>query len=210
MRPGRTLQGDIVNANQAKEDEATVDRVLAGDVAAFAGIVHRWQGPLINLAWRFCRDRSRAEDLAQEAFLRAHRNLGQWRRESTFSTWLFALAANVYRTEIRRIPALTLSISEITEPHDPRESTTGFEDADEAENLRRAVLALPARYRDALLLYYFHEQDVAAAAHTLAVPEGTIKARLFRGREMLRAKFARTRTAPRASDFETRRLKEVP
>ena len=53
------------------DDEAEVERVLAGDLAAFEHIVHRWQGPLVNLAFRFCHDRFRAEDMAQEAFLRA-------------------------------------------------------------------------------------------------------------------------------------------
>src|ERR1039458_9250139 len=57
----------------ADEDLADVARVLAGDVQAFEGIVRRWQGPLVNMAWRYCRDRGRAEDLAQEAFLRAWR-----------------------------------------------------------------------------------------------------------------------------------------
>jgi RNA polymerase sigma-70 factor (ECF subfamily) len=55
----------------ADPDAADVDRALAGDVRAFEGIVRRWQGPLINMAWRYCRDRGRAEELAQEAFLRA-------------------------------------------------------------------------------------------------------------------------------------------
>lgn len=60
----------------ASDDQADVERVLAGDISAFEGIVRRWQGPLINLAYRFCRDRGRAEELAQEAFLRAYRALG--------------------------------------------------------------------------------------------------------------------------------------
>jgi hypothetical protein len=53
------------------DDLADVDRVLAGDVGAFEGIVRRWQGPLVNMAWRYCRDRGRAEELAQEALARA-------------------------------------------------------------------------------------------------------------------------------------------
>jgi len=68
----------------ADPDITDVARVLAGDVNAFEGIVRRWQGPLINMAWRYCRDRGRAEDLAQEAFIRAWRGLAQWRRESSF------------------------------------------------------------------------------------------------------------------------------
>ena len=55
----------------AARDQADIDRVLAGDTSAFEGIVRRWQGPLVNLAYRFCRHRGRAEEMAQEAFLRA-------------------------------------------------------------------------------------------------------------------------------------------
>lgn len=178
------------------EDAAAIARVLAGDPAAFETIVRRWQGPLVNLAWRYCRDRARAEDMAQEAFLRAFRNLSQFRGESAFSTWLFSLAANLYRTELRRLPAMPLSLDQIAEPPDPRLAAAGIEDADRDESLRRAVLALPAKYRDAILLFYFHEQDVPAAARTLRVPQGTVKARLFRGRELLRAKFSRPRARP--------------
>src|SRR4051812_37677610 len=87
-------------------DAVDVFRVLAGDVSAFEGIVRRWQGPLVNMAWRYCRDRGRAEELAQEAFLRAWRALATWRQESSFSTWLFALAANVHRNDLKRFPVL--------------------------------------------------------------------------------------------------------
>jgi RNA polymerase sigma-70 factor (ECF subfamily) len=66
-----------LNSTSATEDLADVERVLAGDAAAFAGIVRRWQTPLINMAWRYCRDRSRAEELAQEAFIRAWRGLAR-------------------------------------------------------------------------------------------------------------------------------------
>ena len=55
---------------QLDPDRDDVARVLAGDTRAFEGIVRRWQGPLVNLAWRYCRDRGRAEEMAQEAFLR--------------------------------------------------------------------------------------------------------------------------------------------
>ncbi|HEX4064727.1 MAG TPA: sigma-70 family RNA polymerase sigma factor [Acidobacteriaceae bacterium] len=175
-------------------DAQAIARILAGDASAFEAIVRRWQTPLVNLAWRFCRDRARAEEMAQEAFLRAWRNLAQFRGDSAFSTWLFSLATNLYRTELRRMPASPLSLDEIAEPPDSRLSATAFEDASRDESLRRAVLALPAKYRDALLLFYFHEQNVPAAARTLRVPEGTVKARLFRGRELLRSKFSRPRS----------------
>jgi RNA polymerase sigma-70 factor (ECF subfamily) len=190
-------------------DEAIVARVVAGDTRAFESIVRRWQSPLVNLAWRFCRDRARAEEMAQEAFLRAWRNLAQFRGESAFSTWLFALAANLYRTELRRIPATMLSLDEISEPPDPIIAGSALDGSSRDESLRRAVLALPVRYRDAILLFYFHEQDVLSAARTLRVPEGTIKARLFRGRELLRAKFSRPRTASKSAGLAPQHPKEA-
>lgn len=174
----------------ASDDQTDVERVLAGDVSAFEGIVRRWQGPLINLAYRFCHDRGRAEEMAQEAFLRAYRALAQWRKDAVFSTWLFALATNLYRSELRRIPARTSSVplDEVAEPADSRPSDGGFEDRDRDLAVRRAVLALPPKYREALTLFYFHDMDVPTAARSLSLPEGTVKARLFRGREMLRSK----------------------
>src|SRR5262249_36619692 len=101
------------------EDRADVEKVLSGDISAFEGIVRRWQRPLINLAYRFCRDRGRAEEMAQEAFLRAYRKLPLWRKDAVFSTWLFALAANLYRSELRRIPMRTVPLADIVEPSRP-------------------------------------------------------------------------------------------
>jgi RNA polymerase sigma-70 factor (ECF subfamily) len=182
------------------DDQADVEKVLAGDVSAFEGIVRRWQTPLVNLAYRFCHDRGRAEDMAQEAFLRAYRGLAQWRRDAVFSTWLFALATNLYRSELRRIPARIVSVSleDIAEPPDPRASDRGLEDGDYDRDLavRRAVAALPAKYREALILFYFHDMDVATAARSLCLPEGTVKARLFRGREILRSKLPQLLAVP--------------
>ena len=159
----------------AIDDQADVERVLAGDISAFEGIVRRWQGPLINLAYRFFRDRGRAEEMAQEAFLRAYRALGQWRKDAVFSTWLFALATNLYRSELRRIPARTVPLEDIAEPVDARASDGGLEDHD-------------------------RDLDVATAARSLGLPEGTLKARLSRGREMLRGKLPQLFTVPRLKE----------
>ena len=172
----------------ASEDQADVARVLAGEIAAFEGIVRRWQGPLINLAYRFCRDRGRAEEMAQEAFQRAYRGLPKWRGDSAFSTWLFALATNLYRSELRRIPAGAMPLEDIAEPRDPRAIDGGLEELDRDRAVRRAVDTLPAKYREALICFYFQEMDVPTAAAGLGIAEGTLKARLFRGRKMLESK----------------------
>ena len=184
----------------ASDDQAEVERVLAGDISAFEGIVRRWQTPLVNLAYRFCHDRGRAEEMAQEAFLRAYRGLGQWRKDAVFSTWLFALATNLYRSELRRIPARTVSLEDIAEPPDARASDGGLEDQDRDLAVRRAVCVLPAKYREALILFYFHDMDVATAARSLGLPEGTVKARLSRGREILRSKLPQLLAVPRLKE----------
>lgn len=186
--PGPTGRGTRLSA---EADRADVEKVLAGDIDAFENIVRRWQGPLVNLAYRFCRDRSRAEDLAQGAFLRAFRGLRGWRKDAAFSTWLFALATNLYRSEVQRIPPRTIPLEMIAEPGDPRALFSGDDVEIRDSAVRRAVLALPAKYRDALTLYYFHEKDIAQAAQSLGVAEGTVKARLNRGRELLRTKLPR-------------------
>lgn len=183
-------------------DRADVDRVLAGDLNAFENIVERWQGPLLNMAWRYCRDCGRAEEMAQEAFVRAWRGLPQWRGESSFSTWLFSVAANAYRNELKRVPTATVPMEDIAEPADPAGQEDGILRQRRDETVRRAVLALPVRYREPLVLFYFHEMDISAAARTLGLPEGTVKARLARGRDLLRKRF------PQLRDRQTNRMVE--
>ncbi len=174
----------------AAEDESDIEKVLAGDLSAFEGIVRRWEKPLVNLAYRFCHDRGRAEEMAQEAFLRAYRSLHTWRKDAAFSTWFFALATNLYRSHIKRIPPAPLSLDEISEPSDPHSHSAELEIEDRERVLRSAVSALPLKYREALVLFYFHEMDIHAAALSLNLPVGTVKARLFRAREILRKKLA--------------------
>jgi RNA polymerase sigma-70 factor (ECF subfamily) len=189
--PAESVAVTLISTHARAEasDLVEVERVLAGDTEAFEGIVRRWQGPLVNMAWRYCRDRARAEEMAQEAFVRAWRGLAGWRRESSFSTWLFALAANVYRSELKRFPTVDVPLEEIAEPVSAAHQYEAVAEQRRCEVVRRAVLALPMRYREPVILYYFHEMDVGAAARTMELPEGTVKARLARGRELLRKRF---------------------
>ena len=170
----------------ADEDAADVARVLAGDSAAFDGIVRRWQARLVNLAWRFCRDRMLAEDLAQDAFVKAFRALHTFRGDSSFSTWLTAIAMNTCRSGLRNRPLPTVEVDAARPPTREPDAFAGLHDRERAECVRRAVLTLPIKYREPIVLYYFQEMDLAETARILALPEGTLKARLHRGRELLR------------------------
>lgn len=166
-------------------DADDVRRVLSGESAAFEGIVRRWQKPLVNLAWRSCRERGLSEDMAQEAFVKVFRKLGTWRADSSFSTWIFAVALNHYRSRLRRTPLEILGLDAVRELADPRSRTEARGANGPDEDVRRAVAGLPPRYREAIVLHYFRGQDVRSASEILGIAEGTLKARLSRARALL-------------------------
>jgi len=167
-------------------DRADVERVLAGETDAFEGIVRRWQRPLLNLAYRYCRDRAQAEEMVQEALLRAYRKLALYRAGSAFSTWLFTLATRVYISQMRRWSPRWVDAEDLDRlPHWMSLAAT-VERRDEDEMVRRAVTRLPGKYRDALILFYFLDKDIDDAARILGVAAGTLKSRLHRGRGLLR------------------------
>jgi RNA polymerase sigma-70 factor (ECF subfamily) len=172
------------------QDAADAARVLAGDLSAFEGIVRRWQHRLVNLAWRFCRDRTMAEDMAQEVFVKIFRSLAAFRGESAFSTWLTAIAVNTYRSRLRAEGQPLLSLDPARTFAVEPGPLHGLMERQRAEAVRRAVLTLPGRYRDAILMFYFEEKSLTDAARVLGVAEGTLKARLHRGRELLRRRCA--------------------
>ena len=172
----------------AHQDSIDVQRVLDGNTAAFENIVRRWQNPLINLAFRFCRDRQRAEDMAQDAFFHIYKQLDKYRGDAAFSTWIFSVSLNLYRSALRRRTMITESLDELSEIAQIYSFDSPIEQEEREELVRKAVAALPPRYRDAIIIYYFREKDLAEAAQILGVPEGTAKAWLHRGRELLKRK----------------------
>ncbi len=187
------IAGDPVDRDQ---DLADVRRVLGGEVSAFENIVRRWQNPLINLAFRFCRDRQRAEEMAQDAFMQIYRKLDKFRGDAAFSTWIFALSLNLYRSLLRRRSLPVEPIDSLAEIAGGRVPHLQIEQDEREELVRRAVASLPPRYRDAMIVYYFREMDLAETSEILGVPEGTVKAWLHRGREILRRKLGHMTVAP--------------
>ena len=162
--------------------------------------MRRWQAPLINLAYRFVRERGRAEEMAQEAFLHVFKQLSRFHGDSAFSSWMFTVALNVYRSALRRrtLPSVPLdAIAEAVSRERPPQLE--LEDAEREELVRRAVAALPPCYRDALTVFYFNDMDLAGTARILQVPEGTVKAWLHRGRKLLRSKLGGLAPAPPAA-----------
>jgi RNA polymerase sigma-70 factor (ECF subfamily) len=173
------------HAGSYADDASVVRRVLAGEVDAFEEIVERWQGPLINLAWRFCRNRGKAEEMAQEAFVKIYRGLPRWRQDARFSTWAYTVAMNHYRSVMRRTMPPSVDLDAVAPIIEAGNLNTEVDGQLRDEAVRRAVSALPAKYRDVVVLYYLQEMDLQETARAAGLREGTVKARLFRARKML-------------------------
>ena len=129
--------------------------------------------------------------MAQEAFFRIHRKLDQYDERSKFSSWMFTVATRVFISESRKSRPNFLFVDDtiLEETHgETTDPDTGFRD----ERVRRAVLALPEKYRNAINLFYFHEQDLDEAAASLGIATGTLKSRLHRGRNLLKKRLDRS------------------
>lgn len=168
-------------------DEALVRRYLsARDPADFKTLVDRHGGQVIRIVSSVLgpfRDID-AEDLAQDVFVRVHDKLAQFRADARFTTWLYRIAYSVAlnrlktaRLRLPHVPADTLAAMAV-----PDQQHAGAIDAERAAAVAAAIETLPALYRTAIYLHYWHETSVEDIATLLQVPENTVKSYLRRGR----------------------------
>jgi len=180
-------------------DEDLMARVARDDERAFAELVRRFQGRVTNLVARVLNDRSCADDLAQETFVRVFVHRRNYRQGSKFSTWLFTIAANLAKNEIRRRvrrrnwfsldalqELLSDSIIQLADPTEGRESLMEREQLQEA--IGRAIATVPEKYRLALVLRDIEGLAYEEIADVLGVPGGTVRSRINRARGMLKRK----------------------
>jgi RNA polymerase sigma-70 factor (ECF subfamily) len=171
-----------------------------GDLDAFRSLVERHGARVYSMALRLVRDRTEAEDMAQEAFLRIYRGLPGFRGEAAFLTWMTRVSLNTFQRFLKRLPRREVhpvpaedddQVEEIGGPSSgPADNPESCAMADqEAGRMRRLVADLPSPFREAVVLFYLEDRSVKEAAGTLGVSAGTLKSRLFRGREMLLRRF---------------------
>jgi len=176
-----------------------VDRHLRGDPEAFAQLVSLFSARVFNLALRFTGDRAEAEDLTQEAFLRAYAALPRSRTELPFRPWLLQIAVNLCRDWARRQRPLAFSdldrldeadagADQLPDP-DPLPPQAA-EAHEQLADLRRAVLALPPDLRLLVTLRYNEELSYEQIAQLLHLPPATVGTSLLRARRRLRAALA--------------------
>lgn len=179
---------DVVRptATTVREGErAEVAAARAGDREAFDRLVERYQRPVYRLCYRYVNDHQDANDLAQEAFLKAYRALDRFRGDSAFSTWLYRIAVNTclnFRSS-RKPPA-----EELPEalPAPGAGALDRMEKDEQAAEVRAAVSRLPEKQRATLILKIYHELSHEEVASILGSSVGTVKANLFHALANLR------------------------
>jgi RNA polymerase sigma-70 factor (ECF subfamily) len=200
-------------------DEEVVQRVLTGETALFEVIMRRYNQRLYRVAQSILLNDGEAEDVIQDAYVRAYEHLSQFAGKAAFSTWLTrialheALARKKRRGRIQELDALqdakgdSMSILKSSIPG-PEENTAQSE---VRHLLEDAIQALPESYRVVVVLRDIEEMDVADTAETLGVSEGVVKTRLHRAHVMLRREL-HSRARGRITDlyaFQAKRCDRV-
>lgn len=180
-------------------DQQLVDRVQRGDKKAFELLVAKYQRKLMRLVSRLVRDPAEAEDVVQEAFIKAYRALPQFRGDSAFYTWLYRIGINTAKnyliTQGRRAPTSTESDAEDAETF---EDADGLRDINTPESLlatkqiartvNTAMDTLPDELRVAITLREIEGLSYDEIAETMGCPIGTVRSRIFRAREAIAEK----------------------
>jgi RNA polymerase sigma-70 factor (ECF subfamily) len=180
-----TIAGRREVALEEQSDHELVERTKAGDMDAFSVLVRRCQSVVYNLAFRFMRDSALAEDMSQEAFLKAFRLLNGFRGDCSFSTWMYRVTCSVCLTELNK--RKRRDEVELLPEHGGGTSVDDTTDrADLPEIIRRSVSKLPENYATVITLYYLKEVPYEEIAATMNVPMGTLKTWMHRARQQLR------------------------
>jgi len=176
-----------------ESDEQLMLNAGQGDRNAFDELVRRYSSRMVNVAYQVLGDRELAEDVAQETFLRAYKSAARYRQISKFSTWLYTIALNLCRNELRRRKFKTYSLEGMAERDEdskiridiPDEKTQPDLDMERKEAgtlVRQAVEKLPEKFKTPLVLRDIQELTYEEISEILNLPEGTVKSRINRGR----------------------------
>jgi RNA polymerase sigma-70 factor, ECF subfamily len=179
-------------AIQERSDEELIAAFQTGEARAFDILVGRYKDPLVNFAFRFLGDFDGADEVAQETFIRVYRNKHAYKPVARFSTWLYTIAANLAKSELRRRKRRALfSLSgrrergeekDFDPPDERNRSDEQAERSFEAELIQKALDSIPVRYREVVILRYIQELSYEEICTITGMNMGTVKSRLNRAR----------------------------
>lgn len=180
---------------EAQVDQLLVERVQKGDKAAFDLLIRKYQHRIISLVSRYVSDHAEAQDIAQEAFIKAYRALGNFRGDSAFYTWLYRIAINTAKNWLvarnRRPPASDIDAMDAEQYDiDSRLKERGTPEnellrAEIEKTVQDAIADLPDDLRTAIILREMEGMSYEDIATTMDCPIGTVRSRIFRAREAI-------------------------
>ncbi len=182
-------------AGRPDSDETLVSRFQRGDASAFDELVTRHRRAVYRLAYRLLGSHEDADDVSQEAFLRAYRGLGRFRGESSFRTWVVRIVLNLARSarRSRRVFLPFEHAGELLQPGDPQEASL-------RQQVRRAVERLPFRQRQVLVLKVYEGMKFVEIAQAARMSVGTAKATFFQAVRNLRKRLGAPTARPQAQE----------
>ena len=191
----------MAGSNEVRDEAQMIAKILAGDSQLFHELIRPYEHRVYVMALSFLRNEADAEDAAQEAFLKAFRNLSSFRGEAKFGTWLVSITLNEARTRIRHRD--TIKMESLDEPPDEHGNTLPYllrdwreipSEALERKEVRlllqQAISALPPIYREVFELRDIEQLSVNESAAALGISIAAVKVRLHRARMMLQKKLA--------------------
>ena len=171
-------------------DEILIKKFQEGDVGAYNQLVYRFKDRLLNFIYRFVNDLDLAEDLVQDTLLKLYTHKDSYQEIAKFSTWLYTIAANLARTELRKKKRRkTFSVTELS--RDDREFIIASSDVDPSEDIssqnfeksvQRALAELPDDFKTIIILRDIQELSYDEISTIIELPLGTVKSRINRAR----------------------------
>jgi RNA polymerase sigma-70 factor (ECF subfamily) len=171
-------------------DESLIARFQKGDIQAFDTLVRRYKDQLLNYVYRFVGNRNDAEDLVQETFLRVYKNKHYYKEIAKFSTWVYTIAGNLAKTELRRrkrrkIFSVSNFVNEERDfdiPDTDKNPESVVDGSLKDDIIQKAIEKLPAKFKEVILLRDVQGFAYEEISQILSIPLGTVKSRVNRGR----------------------------
>jgi RNA polymerase sigma factor (sigma-70 family) len=184
--------------DKRQEDKQLIEMALQGDEKAFEALLNKYRNLVFSIMVKMVRNHQEAEDLTQEAFMKAFNSLSSFNDEFAFSTWLMKIASNNCIDFLRKRKLRTYSIHEPIQykdekieidipDHEPTPEKNLLQ-SERAKMIQSAIDELPERYRYVILLRHKEEKSYEEISEILNLPLGTVKAQIFRAREILNKK----------------------
>ena len=178
------------------DDLKIIESCLLGNTQMFSRLIDNYKNMVYNLAYRMSSNSQEAEDISQEAFLRAYQSLGRFNPSYKFSTWLYQITLNIIRDRFKKKELSYVSLVTPIETDDsefypqPLDSTNDPERIvarqEDARAVQQAIYSLPLKYREVIVLRHLQDLSYIEISNILKLPQGTVNVRLYRAREQLR------------------------